>query len=610
MNKFICLLILSFVLFGCSPSEVDYNLIQDRNGIAYLPNESEPFTGTAVASYPSGQQQIVVSYENGKPSGISSEWYANGQMKTEQHFSGEDEGRVRDWYENGEVARDIRVLDGTLVGRNIWKFPEFEGEINALNGFLHGVVSNVTANGSEEVKFKQGLVTQRKYSSDVDGVKVTREENFEFRQENTEIRYQSLKYKSDLKTDYFHIIDESALENADSEITSTRYWKNEGEEEFDITTSTEINKWEKTDPVKILVSPDQKKFSVVDSASLEYRSLKTGNRIERSWQSNDKLVASFKYDQGILNGWVFQFDREKATWDEDRYCYIAGSSQADDFKCEITFGKSVIPNDIPEPFRKTIVDDENKVAKALIKKTKAEKERKRKAEIEKKKQEEAEKKRRIKAEKKRKAEEEQQRIINAKKTEERLALELERFKKELMSNDQMCVDKASYSETLFGLATVSDSCNDAIQSAFDIYKNGDQSLAISAINDIQNDSRICKRDYEKCLLEKNKKAMELSLDTSQFNKDSDVTPVYVAQPQYPRRAQTRGKQGYAVVEVTITSTGGVRDPRLLEEYPEGWGFGGAALKAADKLRYVPKIVNGVTQETKNVRYKYTFRMAQ
>jgi protein TonB len=36
-------------------------------------------------------------------------------------------------------------------------------------------------------------------------------------------------------------------------------------------------------------------------------------------------------------------------------------------------------------------------------------------------------------------------------------------------------------------------------------------------------------------------------------------PVYVPQPQYPRRAQTQGKEGYAVVEVTITTVGDVRD---------------------------------------------------
>ena len=54
MQPFSCLLILSSVLFGCSPSEVDYNLVQDRNGIVYLPNGSEPFTWTAVVTSSGG----------------------------------------------------------------------------------------------------------------------------------------------------------------------------------------------------------------------------------------------------------------------------------------------------------------------------------------------------------------------------------------------------------------------------------------------------------------------------------------------------------------------------------------------------------------------------
>ncbi|MDC0134402.1 energy transducer TonB, partial [Porticoccaceae bacterium] len=67
----------------------------------------------------------------------------------------------------------------------------------------------------------------------------------------------------------------------------------------------------------------------------------------------------------------------------------------------------------------------------------------------------------------------------------------------------------------------------------------------------------------------------LSIGNSGFARDSDYIPVYVPQPQYPRRAQTRGKEGYAVVEVIITTTGGVRDPVMIEEWPEGWGFGRA-----------------------------------
>ena len=87
-------------------------------------------------------------------------------------------------------------------------------------------------------------------------------------------------------------------------------------------------------------------------------------------------------------------------------------------------------------------------------------------------------------------------------------------------------------------------------------------------------------------------------------------PVYVPQPQYPRRAQTQGKEGYAVVEVTITTVGDVRDPVMVEEFPEGWGFGKAAMKAAGKLKYSPKIVDGVPQEVSGVLYKFTFQMAK
>ena len=102
----------------------------------------------------------------------------------------------------------------------------------------------------------------------------------------------------------------------------------------------------------------------------------------------------------------------------------------------------------------------------------------------------------------------------------------------------------------------------------------------------------------------------LSIGNSGFARDSDYIPVYVPQPQYPRRAQTRGKEGYAVVQVIITTVGGVRDPVMVEEYPEGWGFGRSAVKAAKKLKYNPRVVDGVAEEVPNVLYKFTFQMAK
>ena len=107
-----------------------------------------------------------------------------------------------------------------------------------------------------------------------------------------------------------------------------------------------------------------------------------------------------------------------------------------------------------------------------------------------------------------------------------------------------------------------------------------------------------------------KVSTSLNASLGTFARDSDYIPVYVPQPQYPRRAQSRGKEGYAVIEVIITTTGGVRDPKLLEEDPEGWGFGRAAMKAALKRKYHPRVVDGVGQEVPGVLYKFTFNMAK
>ena len=88
--------------------------------------------------------------------------------------------------------------------------------------------------------------------------------------------------------------------------------------------------------------------------------------------------------------------------------------------------------------------------------------------------------------------------------------------------------------------------------------------------------------------------------------DSDAIPVFVPQPRYPPRAERQGKPGYAVVQVTITTTGGTKDIVLLEEFPPNFGFGKSAAKAAEKLKYNPKYVNGEPVEVPGVKYKFTF----
>ena len=93
-----------------------------------------------------------------------------------------------------------------------------------------------------------------------------------------------------------------------------------------------------------------------------------------------------------------------------------------------------------------------------------------------------------------------------------------------------------------------------------------------------------------------------------FARDTDYIPVYVPQPLYPRRALSRAREGYAVVEVIITTSGGVRGVKLVEESPANYGFGSAALKAAIKLKYKPRVVDGRGVEVPGVMYKFSFRL--
>ena len=65
-----------------------------------------------------------------------------------------------------------------------------------------------------------------------------------------------------------------------------------------------------------------------------------------------------------------------------------------------------------------------------------------------------------------------------------------------------------------------------------------------------------------------------------------------------------------MVEVIITTTGSVRNVKLLEEYPPDKDFGKYALKAAQKLKYKPRVIDGVAEEVPGVLYKFSFRISR
>jgi periplasmic protein TonB len=93
-----------------------------------------------------------------------------------------------------------------------------------------------------------------------------------------------------------------------------------------------------------------------------------------------------------------------------------------------------------------------------------------------------------------------------------------------------------------------------------------------------------------------------------FSSDGEYLPIVKVAPVYPRRAQTRGIEGYVLLEFVVTRTGAVRDPVVIEASPPGI-FDRAAINAALKFKYKPKVVNGEPIDVAGVRNLITFELA-
>ena len=89
--------------------------------------------------------------------------------------------------------------------------------------------------------------------------------------------------------------------------------------------------------------------------------------------------------------------------------------------------------------------------------------------------------------------------------------------------------------------------------------------------------------------------------------DGEYLPIVKVSPVYPRRALQRGIEGYVIVEFVVDKTGAVKSPIVIEANPEGL-FDRAALDAALKFKYKPRVVNGEATEVSGVQNRITFEI--
>ncbi len=87
--------------------------------------------------------------------------------------------------------------------------------------------------------------------------------------------------------------------------------------------------------------------------------------------------------------------------------------------------------------------------------------------------------------------------------------------------------------------------------------------------------------------------------------EGDIIPIVRINPIYPREAAINGTEGWVKLEFTITETGTVKSPRVIDAKPPRI-FNREAVRAILKWKFKPRVVDGVAverQATQTIDFK-------
>jgi protein TonB len=90
--------------------------------------------------------------------------------------------------------------------------------------------------------------------------------------------------------------------------------------------------------------------------------------------------------------------------------------------------------------------------------------------------------------------------------------------------------------------------------------------------------------------------------------EGDYLPIVRVAPVYPSRALSRGLEGFVDMSFTVTSTGTVINPIVLQSTSSL--FERAATRAVLKFKYKPRVVDGIPVEVSGVKTRITFELEE
>lgn len=99
--------------------------------------------------------------------------------------------------------------------------------------------------------------------------------------------------------------------------------------------------------------------------------------------------------------------------------------------------------------------------------------------------------------------------------------------------------------------------------------------------------------------------IEMGVQGGDFAVDGEYLPIVRVEPIYPRRAQSRGIEGFCDMEFTVTKTGEVRDAVAVQ--CSSSVFQSTSEKAVVKWKYKPRVVNGEPIDSPGVQTRLTYK---
>jgi antitoxin component YwqK of YwqJK toxin-antitoxin module len=165
----------AILTIGCGEKDSDgdgsthIKNIKIVDGTFYLKNSDKPYTGKIIDSFKNGGKKIEFNIKNGKPHGLSTQWYENGKMQAKtNNRDGKHDGLTERWYENGQKEQEGTYKEGKENGLVVLWYENGQKaeETTYKGGEANGPYMSWHENGQKESEGKwkngqqEGLVTE------------------------------------------------------------------------------------------------------------------------------------------------------------------------------------------------------------------------------------------------------------------------------------------------------------------------------------------------------------------------------------------------------------------------------------------------------------------